>query len=236
MSAFNQEQHTLNHLFGVHTESALKWKPTPGALAEFDFSEHFRAQHDVETAREITHQIETHEPLICLTLSVPIEVFRSLIERKRSEIGAPHFHLSISHGCKHQSFGALRRRIGQLDPPVVLNLDGVNIEKGSPILIEDPDGWQGKSDVIFSCMIQTWIALLQDCKVSLEFTPGGHLPENLPVKIFESKVHNHDNVRLSTKFPLSTSIGRHLSAEKGLPSREIKLSSAAPDGIEEPNA
>ncbi|KAK6520052.1 hypothetical protein TWF506_000342 [Arthrobotrys conoides] len=213
--SFHQEQHTLDHLFGVHTKQ-LGQVPTEEELAGFNFSDVFRAQRDLETAKKLTHQIKTHEPVTCVTLAVPIETFRGLIQRKKSEIGTPFFHLSISQGGQSQSFSSLRRRMGKLDHAIVLNLDDVNIEKGSPLLIEDPEGWQGKSDVIFSCMVQTCIVLLKDCKVSLEFTPGPHLYAirgSLPRKIFECSIHDYDNVRLSTKFPSPTLIGRQFTGK-----------------------
>ncbi|TGJ74913.1 hypothetical protein EYR41_001870 [Orbilia oligospora] len=176
-----------------------------------------------DDAWPIELRIEAHEPVICLTLSIPIEAFRSLIEREKSEIGSPFFHLAISHVSQSQSFSALRSRFGKLDPAVVLNLDDANIEEGSPVLFEDPEGWQGKSDVIFSCMVPTWIVLLKDFKVSLEFTPQPFLLDTLPAKVFECSVHDYNNARLSTKLPLSILTGLHLSEENGPPGQGVKL-------------
>ncbi|KAF3077811.1 hypothetical protein TWF102_004632 [Orbilia oligospora] len=219
---FQQEEHTLNHIFGICT-SQLGRGSTVEELPTFGFSRRPETRYDFKTARRNRHQIEAHEPVICLTLSIPIEAFRSLIEREKSEIGSPFFHLAISHGGQSQSFSALGSRFGKLDPAVVLNLDDTNIEEGSPVLFEDPEGWQGKSDVIFSCMVPTWIVLLKVFKVSLEFTPQPFLLDTLPAKVFECSVHDYNNVRLSTKLPLSILTGLHLSEENGPPGQGVKL-------------
>ncbi|KAF3207951.1 hypothetical protein TWF106_011574 [Orbilia oligospora] len=192
---FQQEEHTLNHIFGVCT-SQLYQGSTAGELSAFGFSGRPEDRYDFKTARRKRDQIEAHEPVICLTLSISIEAFRSLIERKKSEIAGP---------------------------AVALNLDDANIEEGSPVLVEDPEGWQGKSNVIFSCMVPTWIVLLKDFKVSLEFTPQPFLLDTLPAKVFECSVHHYNNVRLSTKLPLSILTGLHLPEENGPLSQGVKL-------------
>ncbi|KAF3167101.1 hypothetical protein TWF788_011466 [Orbilia oligospora] len=173
---FQQEEHTLNHIFGVCT-SQLYQGSTAEELSAFGFSGRPEDRYDFKTARRKRDQIEAHEP----------------------------------------------KSIWKAGPAVALNLDDANIEEGSPVLVEDPEGWQGKSNVIFSCMVPTWIVLLKDFKVSLEFTPQPFLLDTLPAKVFECSVHHYNNVRLSTKLPLSILTGLHLPEENGPLSQGVKL-------------
>ncbi|KAK6344744.1 hypothetical protein TWF718_006701 [Orbilia javanica] len=229
--AFNHEQYTLNHLFGVHTAHALRLAPTPKSVELVNSLGYHPAQRYADKAKEIAHRISPQELLLCLTLSVPAEAFRKLIEKKKSEIGTPPFQLSVSYCGSSHTFRAIRRRIGWLNPPAVQNIEDVKIEEGSPLIVEDPEGWRGKSDVIFSCMVPAWMAMLPDCTVSLEFTPAPYLPNKTAI-LFESDIHNYYNIRLSTKFPLSVSTGQHRSAEGGLQGHGIKYTSDGANKID----
>ncbi|RVD88680.1 uncharacterized protein DFL_002856 [Arthrobotrys flagrans] len=197
-SCFLQEQDVLNHLHCVKTADILKEHPS---LAAFKYGGPMGNQ---------INQFEYSNVLTCVTLSVPIRAFHKLTMRDMMEIGNPQLQITLSCGILMNQFCALHRRFGKLDAIDSSDSFGVRIQKEVPTFKEDLSGWIGTSDILYSCMVPTWLLLLDGCKISLAIVVNPmttFLIEELGpfLNLFEASVLDHKKVRLSTKYPLATS-------------------------------
>ncbi|EPS39897.1 hypothetical protein H072_6313 [Dactylellina haptotyla CBS 200.50] len=197
-SCFSQEQNVLNHFSGVDTVEPLKLDPATIALNHPFYDGH----------RMLSTQVGKYAPITCITLAIPIKRFERLLKVPVEQRGSIPFHLEVSGGRFLNNFGSLRRRFGTLDAIVTSNAM-LNIQETAPKIHQDLDGWEGNSNVLYSCMVPTWMILLQnDCKVSLTlvsspFTVSLISEFGLGLEFFQTKLHDNTHVRLSKKFPIS---------------------------------
>ncbi|KAF3919653.1 hypothetical protein ABW20_dc0105116 [Dactylellina cionopaga] len=193
-SCFVQEQDMLNYLYGISTVDYLGEDPVRAA----------RAYSGRSGLDSITSGI--YQPATCLTFAIPLKAFQKFLGAEMGEVGTPPFQLALAAGSLLNNFGSLRRRFGKLDPIEPFASPGLNIQNGNPIFQEDLDSWQGKSEVMFSCMVPTWFLLLEGCNVSLNIVSSPMTVQfvqsfGLEMSIFKASVKDHHKVRLSTKFP-----------------------------------
>ncbi|KAK6503241.1 hypothetical protein TWF481_008270 [Arthrobotrys musiformis] len=199
-SCFLQEQMVQNHLHGVGTAECFMDDPKTVAI-----------KYGKGLFSKIV-QTRSSNLVTCVTISVPMDVFQKLKTRDIKKIGTPPLQMALYSGNLLNNFSIIQRRFGKLDAIDSSDYPGLTIQQGAPILNEDPDGWMGTSDILYSCMVPTWFLLFGDCKVSLGIvsTPGTSLliPElgiGPMMTLFEASVSNSKIVRLSTKVPSPTS-------------------------------
>ncbi|KAK6363514.1 hypothetical protein TWF730_000946 [Orbilia blumenaviensis] len=213
-NCYFQEHIALNYLHGVDTVECLEEDPAAVAV---------EYQGGVNT---LSVRKGVHEALTCVTLSVPMKAFQSLMAKDPTKTGSPQFQIAFFSSLSVNLFGSLRRRFGHLRPADTTYYSGITVQRTFPVFDESTEYWEGKSDVLFSCMVPTWTLLFKGLKISLDIvsTPGtvqliGEFGINL--RVFETTLDDTKRVRLSLNFPLPGSVNEvpnspNLASERGI--------------------
>ncbi|KAK6520955.1 hypothetical protein TWF506_001191 [Arthrobotrys conoides] len=194
---FLQEQETLNLLHHINVADHLGMIPSVTA-AKFGSKAGFRDGYS-----------RYHSFVTCVTLSVPIQAFHKFTIRDMKEVSNPQLQMTVSCDGITNHFCALQRRFGKLDTIDGLEPSKISFHLDAPKFEEDLEGWAGTSTILYSCMVPSWLLLLNGCRVSLDFVSNPHMSSLLTteigpcIRIFEADVADHKKVRLSTMFPLA---------------------------------
>ncbi|KAF3916306.1 hypothetical protein ABW21_db0203531 [Orbilia brochopaga] len=205
-----REQGVMNQVFGVY-EGTPSTVPSPQQIAKDagicdDYQLLFSGFHECD---------QDYPSVTCLSIAVPIRKFSTLFDEMDAQnLATLSFKIALRRTDRKDDdlteyFGALRQRFGRLREYESTKDEAVlNVEEGSPVFVEDPKGWRGKGDVIFSCLVPTaWLTKVPWRAVLFVVTT----PTTKVCKTSRGPVHtvyrfggdidDDRKVRLSTDFP-----------------------------------
>ena len=190
-----QELYLYLHIFGIYSVPTFK-----------------QGSHVQEKHLELgtTETLKKSSPVLCITLRVPRSVLKPFMEIPYTELGTPPLQCVLQSSRKFAgkpwqnifsvvqlAFGdAIMSGTGQGDDPKLLIQD-------------DDDGWMGKSPLLVSFYVPSWITHLEPqtatVALGIQSTPQStrtfikHF--GLELKIYETHLGNEENVYLTRYAP-----------------------------------
>ncbi|KAJ6263015.1 hypothetical protein Dda_1573 [Drechslerella dactyloides] len=225
VGGFHAEQQAWYHIFGVDTSSDLDLDPLERAKTMI-------IELSLEGVSLFNNEPKTLPVLTCLTIAVPIGIFRIQIMSNMKTYGAPPLKLTLHNPGLSQYFTSLRLCFGNLQHHKgSRSRETLDVLEGSPVYEEDVQGWYGSGDVLITCVVPTFFLLFKTCEIYLglaQASPESMLIETPPPKnlvLFKTVIQDAQRVYLSTEFPHPGSLP---------PSRIFIASCQEPPSIHEP--
>ena len=153
---YKQELYLHLHIFGLHSVESLKpastksWRsPLPSTIDRW----------------------KVKPSVVCVTMVVPRAQMDAFLRISAKKLGTPCLSCTIQsserapQGTWHNMFAALQVGFGRIIPQGLPHNDSFNIS-----IIADSNGWNGKSSLIVSFLVPTWILMLEPvgARISLD--------------------------------------------------------------------
>ncbi|KAK3989369.1 hypothetical protein QBC44DRAFT_267148 [Cladorrhinum sp. PSN332] len=140
-------------------------------------------------------------PVVCVTLRVPLEALKLLIDENPTLVGTVPVHCSVDNAG---IFAALQSGLGEMSTTGSRNSPEFQIR-----ITDDKQGWHGKSDLFVSFLIATQTLIEQPTTTRIEFgvrltsqTMRSFGPKlGLGMVLFGTSFNDHDHVFITKHFP-----------------------------------